>query len=135
MAEQPIIYGVGLLFPLRLNGAGDFASGRDEELLKSDLQLMFATSKGELDWDDEQGMRLHEYLNIGLDDSNGGIEEELRHETADTLAAADGRLVAKTLLVEKTSESRVEMTLRVGIRTRRGVNPVLRDVEERIRLR
>lgn len=135
MAEQPIKYGVGVLFPLRFDGAGDFASGRDEDLIKSDLQLMFSTEKDELDWDSDQGMNLHHYLNIGLDEEKGGIEQELRHDTADTLAAADGRLVAKTLSVDKTSEGGVAMTLRVGIRTRRGVNPVLRDVEERIRLR
>ncbi len=94
---------------------------------------MFAVERGELAWDGDLGQRFRRMLNVAVD-TDGLLDELLRREVSDVLAA-DGRMQGKTLILEEPTQGRVFMRVRVNITPRRGANPVLRDVEERIRLR
>ena len=77
--------------------------------------------------------RFRRLLNVAVD-TDGLLDELLRREVADVLAA-DDRMQGKTLTIDEPIQGRVFMNVKVNITPRRGANPVLRDVEERIRLR
>ncbi len=134
MADDTIRYGRGVLFPVRFDGAGDFAQGKDEELLRSDLQCMFSIEKGDLAWDGELGGRFQRFIGLGVD-GDGLIDALVKAEALDVLAA-DGRMAQSALRTEPDPiTGKLSLLVKVNIRSKRGSNVLPRDVEERIRLR
>lgn len=134
MADETIRYGRGVLFPVRFDGAGDFAQGKDEDLLRSDLQTMFGVEKGDLAWDGELGGRFQRFVGTGVD-GDGLIDALAKAEALDVLAADDRMAQSELRTITDPISGKMSLLVKVNIRSKRGSNVLPRDVEESIRLR
>jgi hypothetical protein len=148
MAVVPLKYGRGLLFPVRITGAGDFAQGQEEDLVKSDLQLMHGVEVGELPWDMQAGASFYQFLDTGIDEvleariqieSKRVIRQDPRMVPSKlTVKQLDPSMIPSQLSANQTSlptQNGIELDVIVQINTTAGNGPLLTDVEQSVTLR